>query len=132
MRWPIGVCLALLPVLMLGGCGPAKYDKTQYVTVGPKEEQYLPMAPPDKPTKVTIAATTGGVPIELYLVAANNQEEAERIIRKQDTKNFIASRIDKVDPKTEGTLPKETGYVIVVVNTSRDKSAAVTIRITEP
>lgn len=123
--------LALALVLVAGCGGPAKYAAEKYVSVGPKEEQYVPMLGPEKTAKVSVTATTGGVPVELYLVTANNPEEAERIVRKQDTKNFIASRINKVDPAMEGTLPAGATYVIAVVNDSQDKTALVTIRIKE-
>ncbi|OAI45635.1 hypothetical protein AYO44_12665 [Planctomycetaceae bacterium SCGC AG-212-F19] len=119
-------------LLLSGGCGQVKWQaEEKYASVPPKEEVYLPMPAPPRAVEVRVEAKSSGVPIELYLVKANNPEEAERIVRKQDTNQFICSAIGKVDPVREGKLAVDNGYVIVLINTSRDKSAPVTVRITE-
>ncbi len=126
VRWHL-----LFIALLLSGCGQARWSVEQYVNVDPKEEKYVPMTPPPKDMAISVTAKSGGIPIELYLVNANNQEEAERIIRKQDPKSILASRIGKVDPQCEGKLSAANGYVIVVVNQSGTKTAPVTVTITE-
>ena len=124
------VLFAALMVLA-GGCGKPKFEVEKYATVGPKEERYIPMAPPEKAIPVTVSAMTGGISIEFYIVNANNQDEAEPIIRKQNTKLFLASSINKPDPKRDLKLSNTNGYVIVLVNPSAEKEVSVTVRITE-
>src|SRR5436190_23026510 len=118
MRWLPRAFLGLLGVALLlaGGCGPAKWQaEEKFASVPPKEEVYLAMPPPPREVDVRVEAKSSGVPIELYVVKATNPEEAERIVRKQDTTQFICSAIGKVDPVREGKLPANQGYVVVLV-----------------
>ena len=134
MRWLPRTILAFVGVALLqaSGCGPAKWQaEEKFASVPPKEEVYLAMAPPPRDMEVRVEANSSGVPIELYVVKATNPEEAERIVRKQDTTQFICSAIGKVDPVREGKLPANQGYVIVLVNQSREKSAPVSLRVAE-
>lgn len=129
LPWRLG-CLGVL-LLTVAGCGQG-FTLEKDVTLQPGDERYYFVDAPRKQQFVTIAAKTGGVPIDLWVIKAATEDEARPIVLKQSgkTPGVLANRLEKANPELELTVPADTAYVVVVANPPHgNKEAPVTVKI---
>jgi hypothetical protein len=115
----------LTGILLTAGC-QAKLDIAKSYAVQQGETKFILIDAPMGEQKIKVAVGSGGVPVNLHVIAGATQEQAEKAI--QEKKGILASKTNTPDPTVEATIPAKQGYVVTVE--CPDKPANVKIHIT--
>ena len=125
-------CLRLhwLGVVLLGslGCqqGP-KVDLLYQTRVEPFGTKVFLLTATEKDEPVTVTATTGNAKIDLYILKAQNEEEATKIVDNQSKEGVLMNRLGKANPQFDCVLAAYTRYVLAIHSKI---DANVTVKIT--
>jgi hypothetical protein len=117
----------LVALLLAAGC--QKLDLDKKADLEPGDEIMYQITPPVRDQRVTVAAKSAGVEINLFVLKAKTDEEAKKIIQQPDAKEILAKELNKADPTIEAVVPSGTTYYVAVANPSQ-KEAKVTLKIT--
>jgi hypothetical protein len=128
MRRTTTAALLCGSILLAAGCKPLDLERT--VEVDPGSSYSFMIDAPKRQQKITIAVKSPGAPVDVYVVAEKDREEAEKgLLVLQPVKNALASS-EKVEDKTfEATIPAKTAFAIIIYNRN-PKKASVTIKAT--
>jgi hypothetical protein len=126
-------CTLLAAALLSAAGCQQKLDLDKKADLEPGDEIMYQITPPAREQRVTVAAKSGGVMINLFVLKAKTDEEAKKIIQqqldqKQDSKETLAKELNKADPTIEATVPGGTTYYVAVTNPSQE-AAKVTLKI---
>ena len=122
-------CKMLVATLLLAvGC-QQKLDVVKTADLEPGDEVMYPITAPARDQRVTVAAQSGGVEINLFVLKAKSDDDAKKIIQKQTADEIFAKTLAKADPTLETVVPGGTAYYVAVTNPSQ-KEAKVSVKIT--
>lgn len=119
--------LALSVLLVLGCQQNPKVDLDYSFRLEPEDEKFVLLQATDKDEPVAVIASSNNVPIDLYILKAQSEDEATTIIRKQSAKDILASKLAKPNPRFDTTLIAHTRYVLAVAS---HRNANVGVKIT--
>src|SRR5262249_62345121 len=89
----------VLIVLVIIGCQQnPRVDLDYSFRLEPHERKFSLMTATEKDEPVTVTATSNNVPIDLYILKAQSEEEATSIIDKQSKDGILMSRLSKPNP----------------------------------
>jgi hypothetical protein len=119
-----------LGLILLGaaGCqqGP-KVDLLYQTRIEPNATKVFLLTATEKDEPVTVTATSGNAKIDLYILKAQNEEEATKIIDNQSKDGILMNKLAKANPQFECVLAAYTRYVLAVHSKI---DANVTVKIT--
>jgi hypothetical protein len=122
-----------LALLMIGGCTQGeKLEPLEYTAkIEPSTEKIWLLTAVEKDTPVTVAADSGGVKVQLWVLKCQSEEEAQKILDKQTKESILASKLNVVNPRFNTKFIAHTRYCLAVsnpANNDRDARVRVTIK----
>jgi hypothetical protein len=124
-RWIFG---PLAFVLLAAGCQRVNVEHT--VQVEPEQVKAITIDPPRGDQKVSVTASSPGVPVSVYLVLEKDRQAAIGALENYKTPANVLASKEKVEQATlEATVPAKNGYAILLT-ASGGKKADVKLKVT--
>src|SRR5262245_49546873 len=117
--------LVLAGVILVAGC-QAKLNVEKSFAMQSGDTQFLLIDAPVGEQKINVAVSSGGVPVNLYVVPGSTGEQAASAIK--DKKGVLASKAGAADPAVDATIPAKQAFVVAVE--TPEKPANVKIKVT--
>jgi hypothetical protein len=100
---------------LLAGCQPLNYEKTY--TLAPGGSEMVRSDPPKYDQKVTVTATAGEDPLNLYLTLEEDAAAVDAALKSgKPPKNFLAGKDREPNPSVEAKVPAGKSFAVVLSN----------------
>jgi hypothetical protein len=110
-------CLLAAWLLTLVGCQKLRDERT--VTIDPPGGSHrITYSGPRSEQKVSVEVSSTGTPVDVYLVLAKDQAEAEKSIETRKPPANVLDRKEKTTEATlEGTIPAKEDFCVLIYAT---------------
>ena len=114
----LALCVAFFS---LTGCQRVNYEKT--IQVDPLGVQEIVIDAPRSDQKVTVAVSSPGAAVNVYLVLEKDKQAAvEALQADKKPANLLASKEKAEEATVEATVPAKNGYAVLLSSASGKKS----------